>query len=481
MADNINHKVISGTVWAAIDRLGNMGVQFIVNMVLAWQVTPGEFALIGILGIFIAVSTTLLDGGFISALIQDKDPGEADFSTIFFWNSGLSLILYALIFAGAPAISRWFDIEELEPVLRGTALVLIFNALSLVQTARLRRSFRFRTLAVCDLTSAIAAGAIAIFMAYRGAGVWALVTLTVATAALRTAMLWIMSGWRPKGLFSVESFRRMFRFGGYILGASLLQEIANNIQGVIIGKQAPLQMGYYNQAQKLNQTTSYNLPNILVQVLFPFYSNIRDDRRAMQATIESNISAISWGITMILCILIWIAEPLILMLYKEQWLPAVPYFRIFCVSGVFMCLQNVNFFAVASMGRSKELFFWSFYKWGMLFFLVACGSIWGVEGILWSMVVSNFNIYMVNAYLVNRYIGLSVGRQLRVIVPGLLVALAAMAATWAMTLWVEAGPWTEALTFTVIYLGLSAIFRLRAPGEIIAAVKGWLSRRRGER
>lgn len=477
MTDNLNHKVISGTVWAAVDRLGNMGVQFVVNMVLAWLVTPGDFALIGILGIFIAVSTTLLDGGFVSALIQDKEPSQSDFSTIFYCNSGLSLILYLLIFVSAPAIARWFDIAELGPVLRGTALVLIVNALSLVQTARLRREFRFRTLAICDLSSAVIAGVIAIVMARRGAGVWALVTLTVATAALRTAALWIMSRWRPSGRFSLSSFRRMFSFGGYILGASILQEIANNIQGVIIGKRAPVEMGYYNQAQKLNQVTAYNLPNILVQVLFPFYTNIREDRSVMQATIANNVSAISWGITLILGILIWIAEPLILRLYGPQWIPAVPYFRIFCVSGVFMCLQNINFYAVASLGRSKELFFWSFYKWGIQFFLVACGSIWGVEGILWSMVISNLNIYLVNAWLVNRFIGLRVWSQLRGILPGLTCALPAMAAVWQTSQWIALGPWLQALMFTAVYAVLSAIFRLRAPREIVVAAKDWLRRR----
>ena len=293
MIDELDNKAIKGTAWAAIDRLGNMLIQFFVNMVLAWLVSPADFACVAILGIFISLSTTLLDGGFGASLIQDKDPSQTDFSTIFYWNLGLALLLFLILFIVAPAVEAWFDITPLGAVLRGTSLVLMFNALSLVQTVRLRRMFRFRTLAISDLSAAILAGILAVVTAYNGAGVWSLVVLTVSTAAFRAGTLWVLSKWVPALAFSWQSLRRLFSFGGYMASATILQDIANNIQGVIIGKMAPVQMGYYNQAQKLDMVTSYHLPNMLVQVLFPYYSKIRENQERLAETLADNVRLIS--------------------------------------------------------------------------------------------------------------------------------------------------------------------------------------------
>lgn len=462
LSDELDNKAIKGTAWAAIDRLGNMAVQFVVNMILAWLVSPADFACVAILGIFISVSATLLDSGFGSSLIQDKEPTQTDFSTIFYWNIGLSILLCLILFTTAPAVEHWFGITPLGGVLRATSLVLVFNALSLVQTVRLRRMFRFRTLAISDLTAAVMAGILAVVTAYNGAGVWSLVILTVSTAAFRASALWVLSKWTPSPAFSWKSLRRLFTFGGYMATAAILQDVANNIQGVIIGRLAPVQMGYYNQAQKLDQVTSYHLPNILVQVLFPYYSKIRENQGRLADTLASNVRLISFTVVMLLGILILTAEPIIGTLYGAKWLPAVPYFRIFCVGGVFMCIQNVNFYAVASMGRSRELFLWSFYKWGMLLGLVMFGSIWGITGILWGMVVSNLNIYLVNTFLASRFVGLKMSSQLSAVLPGMAVGLLAMAAVCGTGFLHGLNPWIDALLFIALYIGLGRLFRLRA-------------------
>lgn len=462
MIDELDNKAIKGTAWAAIDRLGNMLIQFFVNMVLAWLVSPADFACVAILGIFISLSTTLLDGGFGASLIQDKDPSQTDFSTIFYWNLGLALLLFLILFIVAPAVEAWFDITPLGAVLRGTSLVLMFNALSLVQTVRLRRMFRFRTLAISDLSAAILAGILAVVTAYNGAGVWSLVVLTVSTAAFRAGTLWVLSKWVPALAFSWQSLRRLFSFGGYMASATILQDIANNIQGVIIGKMAPVQMGYYNQAQKLDMVTSYHLPNMLVQVLFPYYSKIRENQERLAETLADNVRLISYIVVMVIGVLICTAEPIIRTLYGSKWLPAVPYFRIFCIGGIFMCIQNVNFYAVASVGRSRELFFWSFYKWGMLLGLVLFCSIWGIDGILWAMVLSNINIYMVNAFLAGRYVGLKMTKQLAAVLPGIAIASFSITIAYGLGSLHNINPWLEAAFFILMFIGLSFIFRLHA-------------------
>lgn len=130
---SLSHKVFSGTIWASIDRIGTMVLQFIVNLILARLLMPDDFGYIGMLAIFISVSQTLVDGGFGSALIQKKEPTQADYSTIFYWNLLFSIVLYCILFLIAPYISHFFKLPLLSKLLRILGLILIINALIIVQ------------------------------------------------------------------------------------------------------------------------------------------------------------------------------------------------------------------------------------------------------------------------------------------------------------------------------------------------------------
>lgn len=461
-AKSIHTKALRGTAWSAIDRFGNLAIQFLVNMVLAWLLTPDDFAIVAILNIFISVSATLLDGGFSAALIQAPAPTQTDFSTIFIWNLGISVTLYGILWMLAPVVGRWFAIPELRIVLRGIGSVIIFNALSIVQTVRLRRTLNFRILAISNLAGIVSAGTLSVIAAYQGYGVWSLVILTVMTALIRTIVLWIVAHWHPSLSFSIKALRALFGFGGFMVASDLLQSIANNIQGIIIGRRIPIEMGYYNQAQKLDNVTSYTIPNILVNVLFPYFTKIKDNRTIFCRLLARNIRIISLFTVLVIGVLIWIAPSLIALLYGQKWLPAAPYFRIFCVGGIFVCLQNINYYAVASTGHSRDLFFWSFYKWGMLLGLVMTGSVCGITGILWGMVISNFNIFIVNAFLVGRHVGYALADQLRDILPGLMCGLGAMAVTWLLCNNFNIPEWFSGLLFAIMYLCTASLLRLNA-------------------
>ena len=253
MGRSLGHKMASGVIWATLDKFGNLGIQFIVNLVLARLLYPEEFGVVGILAIFIAVSNTLVEGGFGSALIQKKRPTQTDYSTILFWNIGLSTLLYLLLFAAAPAVGRYFAMPVLCDVLRGIGLSLILTGITSVQSNRLQKRLEFNTLAATNIVSSVIAGCTAMLLAFRGWGVWSLVALQIMHPLARIFMLYFVSGWLPSLRFSVKSLRSLFGFGGYLLIANLLQETCKNIQGFIIGKRfSATQMGYFSQAYKLD-------------------------------------------------------------------------------------------------------------------------------------------------------------------------------------------------------------------------------------
>ncbi len=422
MSESIGHKAASGAIWATIDRFGYMTLQFIVNLILARLLMPEDFGAIGMLAIFITVSQVLIDGGFGSALIQKKKPTQIDYSTIFYWNIFFSGCLYLILFVTAPYIAKFFSIPILSGVLRVIGSTLIINSIFSIQKFRLQKLLEFKRIAISNLSSYIIGAASAIALAYHGFGVWSLVSMQIIYGIVFIVVLWVITKWHPSLCFSLSSMKELFGFGGYMLAANILQTICQNIQGIIIGKNfSATQMGYYTQASKLDYITSYSIPQVIVQVMYPVYSSIQDDRARLNEIVVMNLRVISFLVFPILGILILVAKILIIFLYGEIWAQSVPYFQVLCIGGFFVCLQNINFYAVAAVGKSRQLFVWSFYKWGFLLCALLIGMNFGMFGILWGMVISNINICFINAYLASKHTKLSIYTQIRAILPILLV------------------------------------------------------------
>ncbi len=462
MIQSINQKGISGAIWATVDRFGSMAMQFTVNLILARLLLPKDFGIIGMLAIFIAISQTLIDGGFSSALIQKKNPTQADFSTILFWNIGFSVFLYLILFVLAPLIATFFKLELLCSVLRIIALSLIVNGITSIQRTQLQKNLAFKTIAIVNLCSYFIGAIFALIMAKYGFGVWSLVGLQLVYGCCSIVLLWITTKWNPSITFSIQSMKELFGFGGFLMAANLLQTVCTNIQGILIGKKfSATQMGYYSQAYKLDQVTSYSIPQVIVQVMYPIYSSLQDNLPRLNKMVLMNMRVIAFLVFPILATLILIAEPLICFLYGVKWLPAVPYFRIFCIGGFFVSLQSINFYAVAAVGKSKDLFCWSFYKWGFMLISLLIGMFWGMYGILWAMVLGNINIFFTNALLAQSHTGLRVLNQFLTILPILITVVICTILGFVCSFIIDV-PFLSAVISVVAYIALSIIFDLKA-------------------
>lgn len=478
MTESIGKKAVKGTLWASVDRIGNMCLQFGINLVLARLLLPKDFGVIGMIEIFILVSQVLIDGGFASALIQKKQPTQRDYSTVFYLNLLIACSLYGIIFVAAPWVAKFYKLEIVCPVLRAIGLILIANALSIVQTNRLRKELQLRKLATANLIAYSVSGAAAVAGAYMGWGVWSLVLFQLGNNCLQAIILWIVTKWHPSRIFSRASVKELFGFGGYLLAAGLLQEICRNVQGIIIGRRfSATDMGYYSQAYKLDRISSYTLPNILVQVMFPVYSSMQDDDERLTSMLSLNTRLISFVIFPVMGMLILVAKPLIVFLYGDVWSACAPYFQILCVGGLFICLQNTNFFAVAAKGKSRALFYWSIYKWSFLLVCLLVGMLFSIYGLLWGMAVSNLNIFLVNALLAARHTGYKFLMQLRDILPILALSAACLVASGLLYMAVPAIPWpVMALIYIALYIGAARVMRMAAANEILALARRFLKK-----
>lgn len=417
-------KAINGVVWSSVQRFGVMTITFVSNVILARLLTPDDYGCIGMLMIFIALSASFIDGGFGSALIQKKEPTNEDYSTIFYWNIFLSLVLYGVLYVFAPLIASFYRIPQLSEVLRALGVVLFFNAVSIIQQNQLRKKLLFKKLALVNVTSAIVSLVVAMVLAYNGCGIWVLVAQQIALSVVNALLLWIVGNWTPDRVFSWKSFRELFQFGVFMLLSSLFGTLSNEIQGLLVGRMFnPATMGLYSQAYRLEGSAATATSSIIDQVTYPVLASYQDDRPSFISALKRFIQIPAYVCSLVMMVMIVVAKPLIILLFSEKWVGCVPYFQILCTSGLAVCLQGSANNAIAAIGKSKVFFRWTIIKRTLTIILSVAGIlIGGMYGLLWSCVAGAWSVYLINAYLVSRHIGYGFFKQITDILPFIVMA-----------------------------------------------------------
>ena len=468
MSRHLKEKAIHGALWTGIHKLASLLLGFISGIVLARLLTPHDYGVIGMLAIFLAVSNTFIDGGFGSALIQKKRPTDIDYSTIFYWNIAFSSFLYVILYLCAPLIAHFYNLPLLSDVLRVEGLVLVINSARIVQRNQLRKRLEFKKITIINLSAHVVALAFTIFLAWKEWGVWALVVQQLLLAFLTTGLYWITSSWKPLWVFSLQSFKELSNFGGFVLLSNLINTISNNVQGLLIGKFYDASMlGYYTKARRTEGLASTFISNVLNQVMYPVLSEVQDEKQRMIVVLRRFICTTAYVTFPIVIVLILIARPLFLLLYSDRWLPSVPYFQMLCLAGVAICLQNVNYFATAAIGKSKDLFVWTVAKRGVGLLLVI-GGLWayGIYGLLFGSIVTSWIIYLINAKLVSKHIGYTLKSQYNDLLPIATLSVIAfisaytVASIWKTNLYIDGA--LKLFVFVAVYFLSSVVLKLKA-------------------
>lgn len=427
MEDSLKNKTVKGVLWSAYQQFGVQIIAFLSNLVLARLLSPDDYGCIGLLAIFISISTVFINGGFVSALIQNKETTDIDYNTAFYWNILVSLFFYVLLFVTAPLVASFYHMPSLAGILRVLGLLLIISGFSVVQYTILRKKLHFNKLAWIDIISAILSVIISITLAFNGWGVWSLVAQQLISRICRCVLLWYSTAWRPSFIFSFRSFKTMFSYGSFLLFSDLLNCLVDNVQGLLIGRRyTASDMGYYTQARKLEEIPTTSISYLVGNVTFPIYSEIQDDKDRLRNAVKKSLTTMNFINFPLMILLILIAKPLLLTLYSEKWLNSVEYFQILCVAGLVNCMQSVNYQVVAAVGRSKALFKWNVVKRCVGIFLMLFGMHFGVKGLLWGMTIGFYFTYIVNACLAQSSTGYGFVRQLIDSFPLLLISLCSM-------------------------------------------------------
>ena len=464
----LKQKAVSSVMWMAIQKYSTMFIQFVSGIILARLLTPYDYGCIGMLTIFMVLAETFIDGGFGSALIQKKRPTQEDYSTIFFWNIFMAVVLYGVLYACAPAIARFYSIPLLKDVLRIQGLILFIYAFNIVQKNQLQKQLKFKMLSVITLISATLSLGVTIVMAYHGFGVWALVTQHILVAAIPAVAFWFFVKWRPQLIFSWKSFKELFSFGLFMFLTHLINQFSAQLQGLLIGRfYNASTMGYYSKAKRTEDLASQSISSVMTQVTYPLYAEMQDNKQAMSGAIKRITMTLAYFSFPLLFVLLLLAKPLFIILYSERWLQSVPYFQVLCVAGLAGCLQSVNLQSISAIGKSKTMFVWTVVKRIVGISAVIFGLVfWGMKGLLVGVVFNYWFSYFVNISLVSKHIGYKWYQQVKDLLPVGIVSAAIAGICYFVGNMLHFGMYADGavklILYLILYLGWSFIFKPEA-------------------
>lgn len=466
--DNLKQKAATGMIWTAVQRYSTMLVGFISSIILARLLMPEDYGAIGMLAIFMSLAEVLMDAGFDSALIQKKNPTSTDYSTVFIFNIGMSVVVYAVIFLSAPAIATFYRMQILCKVLRVQGLVIFINAFSIIQRNQIRKKLRFKKLSKITITTSIISLIVTVVMAYLGCGVWALVVQNIVAAFVPCVFFWVTTDWHPTWNYSWKSFKELFGFGSFMFLTHLLTTFSQRISGLLVGRWFDsTTMGYYSKASTTAQYATLSVSGVMIQTTYPLYASVQDDKERLINMVKRITSTLAYITVPMLALLILVAKPLFVLLYSDRWLACVPFFQILCVGGMAGCLQSVNQQTIAAIGKSKVFFIWTVVKQSVGIALQVVGLIvWGMRGLLVGNVLSSWFSYLVNISMVSKHVGYKSFRQLKDLAPIFIVSAFAVLAGYFGSSFLGLGLYSDgivkALIFLAVYLGWSFVFKPEA-------------------
>lgn len=421
---NLRKKTINGLIWTFTQQFGVQAISFIITIVLARILGPSEFGIIAMLAVFIAVGGLLLDGGLTSSLIRTGRANHKDYSTVFFFNLGGSIVIYGLVYFLAPIISSFYKQEILISVLRIYSIVFIINAFYEIQNARLVKVMNFKTQALIQIPSVLTSGLIGIFLAKNGFGVWSLVWMNISQSFLITLFHWIFSKWRPSMIFDAKSFKTHFHFGYKMTLSGLLDIIYKNIYVLIIGKNySTTQLGYYSRAESISQLPTNNIFNAINSVTYPMFASISEDNIRLKTVYKKLVQQVLFWNASILILLLVVAEPLFRFLLTEKWLPAVPYFQILCLAGILYPIHAYNHNILKVKGRSDLILKIEFVKKIIAVTGILLIIPFGIFGLLYFQLAFSILSCFINSYYSGVLINYSIKEQITDVYPAIFLSI----------------------------------------------------------
>ena len=353
MSETIRKKAIRGVVWSAVEKFSRQGLMTLFTILIARQLSPSDYGLVAMLSIFLIIAQVFVDSGFVEALIQKQDRTETDFSTTFWFNIGVALLVYIALLLFSPLIAGFYDEPLLGELLPWMALVFVINAFRTVQQAKLNIAMDFRRQAWISIIAISVSGGAGLWMAYNGFGVWTLVWQPLLQNFLNVLLLWISAGWMPSLVFSGRSFKNLFGFGSKLLMSRTLNAVYTQGSFLWVGKFfSPSAAGLYSQSTQMTSFIPAAISDVVARVAYPIECELQDNDKELQRRFFQMLRMTCFILFPLMMGIAALAEPAVRLLLTEKWLDAVPLMRILCFAYVWWPASNMSWQLLNAKHRS---------------------------------------------------------------------------------------------------------------------------------
>lgn len=462
----IKQKTISGLFWRYAERCGAQGIQFVVSIVLARLLSPGDYGIIGLITVFISLANVFISCGFGQALVQKKDADDIDYSSVFYFNIAAAIVLYFVMFFCAPPIAQFYDNMLLVPVIRVLSVTLIIGGINGVQQAYVQKTMQFKRFFWATLGGTIVSAFVGIAFAYSGFGVWALVAQQLTNQVIDTIILWITVRWRPILRFSVNRMKRLFSYGWKLLTSNLLSTAYTNLHSFVIGKiYDASQLGYYSRGWQFPSFITTNINSSINSVILPVLVQKQNDKLQLKSVMRRAISTSALIMFPAMAGLAAIATPLVKLLLTDRWLPCVPVLMMGCFVYAFMPIHTSNLQAINAMGRSDIFLKLEITKKmvGLIVLLITATK--GIYAIAFGGVINSVLSCFINAYPNKKLVDYGYFEQICDILPSIVSSIAVFFAVFFIGfINIPQLPLLiiQVLVGTIFYLVLMEIFKFEA-------------------
>lgn len=355
--NNLKQQTKKGLYWSFFNQFSNYGMQFCVGIVMARLLSPSDYGITALPGVFLAIAAVFQDSGMAGALIRKPEIEEKDYSTLFLYSIGMGILMYAALFFASPYIASYFETPVLIPLVRVTALTFLWGPITTVQYVILKRKLDFKTPTKISIATKIFSAIVGITMAYMGYGLWALVISGVLSGFLNLILIVWAVRWYPRTGWSNESFKYLWGYGNKMLASSLLETAYSNITPLFVAKYySPADLGVYNRARNYAIMPSQNVTGVIQNVTFPVLSKMQDDDESLARNYRRMLKTTAFVVFPLMMLLAGLARPLIITMITAKWEACIILLQLLCFSLMWYPIHSINLNLLQVKGRT-DLFF----------------------------------------------------------------------------------------------------------------------------
>ena len=480
MGGELRDKVASGVAWSLGEKLGTILLQMVVSIVVARLLMPDDVGLMALMTFFSSLALVVVDSGFSQMLIRKGDPAQGDYKSVFLFNVVVSWIVYGVLVAVFPAVAAFYGRPILARIAPVLFLLVPVNALGTIQNTIFMRQFRFALLSKITFVASLASGVLAVTMALAGCGVWSLVGQRLSSIAVRAALLWFFSDWRPRRTqrASTRPLREMAPYSLRLMVTDLFSGFGahRDLHSFPTRRSSDL-LGYFYQAQKLEELPVTSTVQSVQNVTFPAFSKLAASPRKFAESYRQVVMIVAFLMFPAMTGLSAVAPDLFALLLGERWMPTVPYFEAMCLVGLFTPLAMIAYNVLKTLSDGRVVVRLEVVKRVLMTGVLAVTIPHSVMAIVWGMVAMAAIELVLNLVATTRLCTLSLWRFVRTLLPiAAVTALMYGTVVWGVQpriadLHLGLRLMVQLIAGVAVFAGAAALFRLESLRETLAIVR----------